>query len=181
MRAIVMLFLLIAAPCFAEDPLESLNTVEDTLNTMKQSLSAQPLEHGDSKAVRTAFRVAEASEAISAEQELNFVSNEALGVRGWVKAKPCSEEVAFSKPKTGPESCAEAAEDVAAPETFYWKSRAALPADWKGGVLVVAQDKGDGGEWYVAQITDASQAAAGKITLSAPIEAHLKTLRVVEE
>ena len=42
MRAIVMLMLLaIAVPCYAEDPLESLNSVEDTLRAMEMSLESQ--------------------------------------------------------------------------------------------------------------------------------------------
>lgn len=43
MRAIAMLlFLSMAGTCFAEDPLETLNTVEDTISAMSQTLRRGP-------------------------------------------------------------------------------------------------------------------------------------------
>jgi hypothetical protein len=51
MRTISMLtLLLIAVPCFADDPLETLNTVEDTLSTMTQVLKTQAAEEAQSRA-----------------------------------------------------------------------------------------------------------------------------------
>ena len=51
MRTIVVLiFMSIAGPCFAEDPLETLNTVEDTLSTMQQTLKTRIAEETKSRA-----------------------------------------------------------------------------------------------------------------------------------
>lgn len=46
---LVLLFLSIAGTSFAEDPLESLNTVEDTVSTMQHTLKLQS-GHADSAA-----------------------------------------------------------------------------------------------------------------------------------
>jgi hypothetical protein len=48
MRAIVMVLLVIGVVgrCFAEDPLESLNTVEDTVSTMQNALKEQGNQSG---------------------------------------------------------------------------------------------------------------------------------------
>ncbi|HJV36690.1 hypothetical protein [Geomonas sp.] len=52
MRAIVMVLLVVGVVgrCFAEDPLESLNTVEDTISTMQNVLKEQGNQMGEGKA-----------------------------------------------------------------------------------------------------------------------------------
>ena len=182
MRNVMMLlFLLIAGTCFAEDPLETLNTVEDTLSTMEQSRNARAAELGDSSAARSRPGVDAVRAGIDYGEELYFVSDEPLGERGWVKVIPCTEESIFSQAAQDTESCATSAVKPAAPEGHFWKSRAAVASDLRAGLLIVAEDKSNNGGWFLAKITDLSELGLGRVAISAPFKAQLKNLRVVEE
>lgn len=84
MRTIVMLmFLSIAGTCFAEDPLETLNSIEDTLSTMEHALNAQAAEQGEVSGTGTDA----AGQARSFNRERYFVSDEPLGVSAPVTAQ----------------------------------------------------------------------------------------------
>jgi hypothetical protein len=159
MRAVVMLlFLSLAGTCFADDPLESLNTVADTLSTMEQTLHAQAANR----------------------QEIYFLSDEPLGALGWVKVRPCNPGEASlpATPEAG--SCGAAAETPSG-ATRLWKSRAATVEQLRPGAMVIARDSTDERSWYLARITDISQLASGSVAVSAPIRAALKDLRMVGE
>jgi len=70
MRAIVMLMVLaIAVTCYAEDPLESLNSVEDTLRAMEKSLESQAWNGDD----------ATSAESGSLRKELDPLTDESPG------------------------------------------------------------------------------------------------------
>lgn len=70
MRAIVMLMVLsIAVTCYAEDPLESLNSVEDTLRAMEKSLESQAWNGDD----------ATNAESSSLRKELEPLTDESSG------------------------------------------------------------------------------------------------------
>ena len=80
MRTVVMLIcLLVAGTCHAEDPLETLNTVEDTLSTMERTLhnlADRRVEEGAGTGSVLAGQSARQEELT--DQELYFVSDEPL-------------------------------------------------------------------------------------------------------
>jgi len=89
MRAIAMLlFLLLAGTCYADEPLETLNTVEDTLTTMEKTLDAQAWDDGDDGVASSLDGVDAASEGHALESELSLYpancapSTEASGTGG---------------------------------------------------------------------------------------------------
>jgi hypothetical protein len=175
MRTILMLILLfVAGTCFAEDPLETLNSVEDTLSTMEHTLNTQP-DRGGSRAV-TDF-----TDELSFEQELYFISEEPLGAPGWVRVKPCNPEGANADAYPASASCASPSDDTPPRFSRLWKSRAALPADLRPGVVVIAYEKERETGWFLAKVTDVSALGSGYVAVSAPFKARLKSLRVVEE
>lgn len=157
MRIAAMLMVLsIAGTCYADDPLETLNSVEDTVTTMQHTLKAQAKEHRET------------------DGSLYFLSREPLGARGWVAVKPCGEEAAAD----AEESCTALAGQGATGGERFWKSRLAAPADLKPGAIVLAQDKG---AWVVTRITDLSELDSGYVGTAAPFRTLAKGLRVVEE
>jgi hypothetical protein len=161
MRAIVMLVLLfVAGTCYAEDPLETLNTVEDTLTTMEHTLKA---------------RTAEQTEPVY------FVSDESLGPRGWVSARQCSEDEAGSTIPRRPDSCVSQADERESSGTHFWKSRVALPSDLRPGVLVVALDAEKEGGWVITKVVNVAELEKGFVEITAPFKATLCNLRLVEE
>jgi hypothetical protein len=161
MRAIVMLVLLfVAGTCYAEDPLETLNTVEETLTTMEHTLKARAAEQAD---------------------PVYFVSDESLGARGWVNARQCSEDGAVSTVPPPPDSCVSQSEERETSGSHFWKSRVALPSDLRPGVVVVAHnDRMDGG-WVIAKVTNVAELERGYVEISAPFKGKVGKLRVVEE
>lgn len=177
MRAfILLLFLAITVPCHAEDPLESLNTIEDTLHTMERTLK---LRAGQKEDLASATPWA-ASERLPLDDRLFFVSDEAIGTDGWVAVSPCTEEIAVSQAITDGQSCVAQPDGSVAMGHHYWKSRPAAPEDLRVGAFVVARDQDGEGGWYVARITDLSGLQAGSVSVSAPVRAAVKGLRVVE-
>lgn len=161
MRAIVMLVLLfVAGTCYAEDPLETLNTVEDTLTTMEHTLKN---------------RTAEQSETVY------FVSDESLGSRDWVSARQCSEEGAVSTVAPRPDSCVSQADEREGSGSHFWKSRVALASDLRPGVIVVALDTKKEGGWVIARVVNVAELEKGLVEISAPFKATVGNLRVVEE
>lgn len=177
MRTILMLiFILFAGPCHAEDPLETLNTIEDTLSTMAHTLNAQAAHQGESAEERElAGSGGERGEL--AGREIYFVSNEPLGERDWVAVRPCPGGIGAAGIARAPESCAEVAGDAGG---YFWKSRAALAADLKPGVLVVARQTKEGA-WFVGRVTDVSQLHSGYVEAAAPFKVPVQGLRVIEE
>lgn len=171
MRVIVLLVsILFAGTCFAEDPLETLNTVEDTLSAMQQKLNAQATDLNDSRA---------ASDGITISMGRYFISDEPLGTRGWIKVRPCAEAaISHAAPDRG--NCVASTRQSGA-GSHFWKSRAAVAADLRPGRIVVARDQARDGAWFLAKITDISEVASGYVAVSAPLRAQLKSLRVVEE
>lgn len=181
LTVVMLIFLSIAGICFAEDPLETLNTVEDALSSMEESLNERAAELGSSKVARSMTGVDAVKEGISSEPEAYFISDELLGERGWVKVRPCTEESIISQGAPDTDSCAPPAAGPATPGGHLWKSRAAVASDLRAGVLVVARDKSRSGGWFLAKVTDVSELHNGRIAVSAPFKAELKNLRVVEE
>ncbi|HBG05660.1 MAG: hypothetical protein A2075_22575 [Geobacteraceae bacterium GWC2_58_44] len=181
MRAIVMLiFLSIAGTCYAEDPLEMLNTVEDTLSTMERTLEAQAWDPGASNAFRRVPDAAAMEETLW-EEEMYFVSEEPVGAVGWIRVRPCDLETAVSLLAPNPASCAPPDQEESSGASRLWRSRAALPADLQPGVLIVAQDNASNGAWFLAKITDVSDLESGYLAITAPFRAQVKGLRVIEE
>jgi len=80
MRTIVMLtFLLIAGTCHASDPLESLNTFEDTLSAMALSLHAEA--NGPDESVADSSGTGSSAESLKGEpqgRELDSLSAEPI-------------------------------------------------------------------------------------------------------
>ena len=73
----MMVFMLIAGPCFAEEPLETLNTVEDTVISMEVALHAHAAEQDER---RDAERVSGTDATGQASQhQSRFVSDEPRG------------------------------------------------------------------------------------------------------
>ena len=177
MRTIlILIFILIAGPCHAEDPLETLNTVEDTLSTMAHTLNAQAAQQGESAEERElAGSGGERGELTG--REIYFVSNEPLGERDWVAVRPCPGGIGAAGIARAPESCAEMAGDAGG---YFWKSRAALTADLKSGVLVVARQTKEGA-WFVGRVTDVSQLHSGYVEAAAPFKVPVQGLRIIEE
>ena len=163
MRTIVMLTcLLIAGTCHAEDPLETLNTVEDTVSTMERTLQS----HADRRV----------ESGILPDQELYFVSDEPLGARGWVLVRPCPRESRPNQVPTGAESCAEVTGDRGG---YFWPSSEASAAELKPGVAVIAHLAKEG-TWFLARVTDVSELSGGFVSVSAPFKVPVKGLRIVE-
>lgn len=156
MRAIaLLLFLSVAATCYAEDPLESLNTVEDTLTTMEQTLKARAAEQGD---------------------VVYFVAKEPLGSRGWVTARMCNEdgENGEADPSCRPEPRPQE-------RNLVWKSRTAHPSELRPGAVVIAHDARKEGSWVVARVVDVAEVENGYVAISAGFKAKVRSLRIVEE
>jgi len=177
MRAIAMfLFLSISAPCYAEDPLETLNTVEDTLSIMELTLKVR----AESESNRVFARAGDASEALPLHGELYFVSDEPLEGSEWVSVRPCTEEVALAQAASDAQSCVWQADGSVALGTHFWKSRLAAPEDLRVGVVVVAQDQSAEWGWFVARVTDVSEVGRGYLATSAPFRTPVKGVRVAE-
>lgn len=177
MRAFAMfLFLAIAVPCHAEDPLETLNTIEDTLSTMEQTLKMRA-GHAGSAASATSWGV---SERLPLDDRLYFVSDEAVGANNWVAVTPCTEEFAASQGSGDALSCVAQPDGTVAMGPYFWKSRPAAVEDLQVGATVVVRDQSGDGGWVLATITDISQIESGFVATSAPFRAPLAGLRVVE-
>ena len=99
---IMLLFLSFAGTCFAEDPLESLNTVEDALNTMQKFLNAQAAQPGSGKAARSLPGAGAAGEQRFLEDAIYFVGEKPLEAHGWVRVLPCREQGALSRTEPYP-------------------------------------------------------------------------------
>ena len=188
MRAIVMLtFLSFAGTCYAQDPLETLNPVQDTLSTMEQTLKAQTLKaqgthQGLNKSSLFRPSVDGASKhEITAQQEVYFGSETPLGDDNWIRVSPCAGESTVSMLALDSRNCGLPGSGASGKGIYLWKSRAALPADLRPGVLVVAQDEVNDEGWFLAKVTDISELSRGHIAISAPFRAQLKHVRIVEE
>lgn len=172
MRAFVVLLLFaIAVPCYAEDPLESLNTIEDTLSTMERTLKLR----GGRGEVSVA-----ALERLPLDDRLFFVSDEALGDRGWVAVRPCTEEVAAAQAAAGEQSCVAQPDGSVAMGGHYWKSRPAAADELRLGMFVVARDESVEWGWFVTRITGLSDLESGFVSVAAPFRVAVKGLRIVE-
>lgn len=180
MRAIAMfLFLAIAVPCHAEDPLETLNTIEDTLNTMERALKMRA-GHAGSAGSAASATAGEMSERLPLDDRLYFVSDEAVGADNWVAVTPCTEEFAASQGSGDARSCVAQPDGTVAMGPYFWKSRPAAAEDLQVGATVVVRDQSGDGGWVLATITDISQIESGFVATSAPFRAPLAGLRVVE-
>lgn len=106
MRAVVMLmFLSVAVPCYAEDPLEGLNTIEETLTLMEKSLEAQAWDGGDGE-VASGPRGGDAAAAgTPLQQELDSGSEEPSGVDGAALVKSSGPGDMVLLPEPGFENC----------------------------------------------------------------------------
>ncbi|ACH40103.1 hypothetical protein Gbem_3101 [Citrifermentans bemidjiense Bem] len=175
MRALVMfLFIAITVPCHAEDPLESLNTVEDTMRTMQRTLRVRE----ENRSVEAALAEA-AMQRLPEDDHLYFVADEEIGSNGWLGVRPCTEELAATGESEASQSCVRQPDGTVVMGSHYWKSRAASAVDLRPGALVVIRDEsGDG--WILARITDLAALPKGEVGVSAPFTAALKGLRVVE-
>lgn len=171
---VMLIFIAIAVPCHAEDPLESLNTVEDTLSTMQRTLRVRE----ENRSVEAAL--AEASmQRLPEDDHLYFVADEEIGSNGWLGVRPCTEELAATGEPETSQSCVRQSDGTVVMGSHYWKSRPASAADLRPGALVVIRDEsGDG--WILARITDLAALGKGEVGVSAPFAAALKGLRVVE-
>lgn len=188
MRAIVMLiFFSFAGTCYAQDPLETLNPVQDTLSTMEQNLKTQTLKaQGTRQGANKAFPFrpsvdGAARQGITAQQEVYFGSDAPLGDDSWIRVSPCAGESIVSMMAPDSKNCSLPGSGASVKGIYLWKSRAALPADLRPGVLVVAQDEVNEEGWFLAKITDVSELSRGHIAISAPFRAQLKHVRIVEE
>lgn len=171
MRAVaIFAFLVIAVPCHAEDPLESLNSVKDTIATMEQTLKQRS---GPGNALSAVV----ASERLPVDDRLYFTSDEALDGNDWVVARPCTEEVARSRSEN--QSCVGQNDGTVSMSGHVWKSRPATAADIEIGAVVVVQDVSGGG-WYLTRVTDISEKRNGYVATAVPYRAPVKGLRVVE-
>lgn len=175
MRVLVMfLFIAIAVPCRAEDPLESLNTVADTLSTMERTLKVQE----ENRTVEAALAEA-AMLRLPEDDHLYFVADEELGSNGWLGVRPCTEEVALPDEPDAPRSCVRQPDGTVVMGSHYWKSHPTSAGDLRPGALVVVRDQsGDG--WILARVTDLASVEKGEVGVSAPFTAKLKGLRLVE-
>ena len=175
MRVLVMLlFIAIAVPCRAEDPLESLNTIEETLSTMERTLRVQE----ENRSVEAALAEA-AMQRLPADDHLYFVADEEIGSNGWLGVRPCTEEVALPDEPDAPQSCVRQSDGTVVMGSHYWKSRPASAGDLRPGAMVVVRDQ-NGEGWILARITDLTAVGKGEVGVSAPFTASLKGLRVVE-
>lgn len=172
MRALVIpLFIAIAAPCYAEDPLETLNTVEDTVNTMQRALKTRA-EQGIAGSDAP-------GETLPHDDRLYFTSEEEIGAGGYVAVRPCTEEIARAQGTSDAQSCVWQPDGSVALGNHFWKSRPAHSQDLRVGALVVARvPHGDEG-WVLARVTGLST-PGNEVEISAPFRAPLKGLRIVE-
>uniref|UniRef100_C6E349 SH3 domain-containing protein n=1 Tax=Geobacter sp. (strain M21) TaxID=443144 RepID=C6E349_GEOSM len=175
MRVLVMfLFIAITVPCHAEDPLESLNTVEDTLSTMQRALRVREENRNVGAALAEA-----AMQRLPEDDHLYFVADEEIGSNGWLGVRPCTEELAANGEPETSQSCVRQSDGSVVMGSHYWKSRSASAADLRPGALVVIRDEsGDG--WFLSRITDLAALGKGEVGVSAPFTAALKGLRLVE-
>jgi hypothetical protein len=172
MRLIVMLILLsITATCYAADPLESLNPVEDTLAAMEQTLDALAWDYQDDDALNTDRFV----------EDIYFVSYDSVAPGGWTKAWPCTLESAASFLIPDFIDCKQPEGESGAGKSRLWKSRLPLSMDLQPGVLVFAQDLDNGGGWFLTKITAVSDVVNGYVEVAAPFRAQVKGLMVAEE
>ena len=177
MRAFVMfLFLAIVVPCHAEDPLETLNTIEDTLNTMEQALKLRAGHAGSAASASEG----EMGQRLPLDDRLYFVSDEAVGASNWVAVRPCTEELAASQGPGDARSCVAQPDGTVVLGPYFWKSRPAAVEDLQVGATVVVRDQSGDGGWVLATITDVSHIESGFVATSAPFRAPLAGLRVVE-
>ena len=171
MRAIVLLMLiLVAGNCYAEDPLESLNSIQDTVAAMEQTLDAQAWDPEAGKDSADAF-----------VEDVYFVSYDPLVPTGWVKAWPCTLETAVSFAMPGFIDCKPPEGEDEPGRSRLWRSRQPISLDLQPGVLVLAQDLDNGGAWFLTKITGVSDLANGYVEVAAPFRAQVKGLRVVDE
>lgn len=113
MRAIVMLMVLsIAVPCYADDPLETLNTVDDTLRIMERSLEAQAWRGADDKGVAVIAGKDAGRKGSSLDRELVPAADEAVGAEGSALAKPTGAGDMVLVPGPDPDNCALSVEDA---------------------------------------------------------------------
>ena len=177
MRAFVMfLFLAIAVPCHAEDPLETLNTIEDTLNSMEQALKLRAGHAGSAASASEG----EMGQRLPLDDRLYFVSDEAVSPNNWVAVRPCTEELAASQGSGDARSCVAQPDGTVVLGPYFWKSRPAAAEDLRVGATVILRDHSGDGGWVLATITDVSHIASGFVATSAPFRAPLAGLRVVE-
>lgn len=176
MRLFAMLLLVaVAVPCHAEDPLETLNTIQDTVKTMQQALK----QHRETKGASMVLAAGSATERLPGDDWLYFTSEEDLGTKPLLPVRPCTEEVALARAGSDAQSCVGQADGTVAMGGHFWKSRPANLEDLRVGALVVIQDKAGDGEWFLARVAQ-SGASGGFVATSAPFRAPLKGLRVVE-
>lgn len=177
MRAFVMFIsLALAVPCYAEDPLESLNTVEDTLSTMEQTLKLR----GEGKGSGSHPGGRSATERLPQDDQLVFVSDQPLGTDEWMPVRPCTEEVALARVATDAEGCVWQPDGTVDLGGNFWRSRPAARHDLRVGVFVVGLDEAPDGAWFLARVTDICALDSGYVATSAPFRTPLKGLRVVE-
>jgi hypothetical protein len=175
MRTILMAMLMVclAGRCFADDPLETLNTVEDTVSTMEHVLKEQGQLPREGKLSSAAGLPAATS------AELYFVSDGALGNRQWIMVKPCSRGAHVTASSQFFANCG--IEDGLASSSRLWKGRAATAGDLKPGLVVAVRQEGAQDRWFIAKVTDLSELQSGYVGVSAPFKAHLDTVKVIEE
>lgn len=173
MRKLVFLLILaFAIPCRAEDPLETLNTVEDTLKTMEQVLKMR----STNRQLMASAASGGAIEKLPQDERLYFVADEPLGDDDWVPVRPCTEDVAMMQGDA--DSCVGQADGYVALGANYWKSRPATSGDLRVGALVVARDQG--GAWFVTRITSTASLYGGFVSVTAPFQVSVRGLRIVE-
>lgn len=171
MRAIVLLTLILfAGICHAEDPLESLNSIQDTVAAMEQTLDAQAWDPEAGNDRVDAFI-----------EDVYFVSYEPLAPTGWVKAWPCTLESAVSFIAPDFIDCKPPEGEDESGRSRLWRSRQPISLDLQPGVLVLAQDLDNGGAWFLTKITGVYDITNGYVEVAAPFRAQVKGLRVVEE
>jgi hypothetical protein len=159
MRVIVFLLLVfISGTCFADDPLETLNTVEDTVTTMQHALRSRPAPEAEAPV-------------------LYFVSTSDIAASDWVAATPCPGGAA----QTGDPAQICLPEGGSGNGCRLWKSTAATLSELRPGMMVLAQDAEKNGAWVAAKVTDLSEVGSGYVGITAPFKAQLKGLRVVVE
>lgn len=176
---IMLLFLSCAATCFADDPLESLNTVEDAMSTMERFFSTRAARQGNGNTVGGRSGNA-AKQQRTPGKIIYFVGDQPLDAHDWVRVTPCTEEGALSQGAPYPQSCVPPTGQTRRRGSYFWKTREVSPADLQPGVVVVARDKATDGAWYLARITDVSAAASGYLSVSAPCRVQIDSVRVVD-
>ena len=178
--AVMLMFLFTAATCYADDPLETLNTVQDTVSTMEQALKARSAEHAPST-VASADGGHGADSCALADRKMYFISDQTFGENNWVRVRICSGPEAATSAKEDVAPCGGAEGKPAVSNRYIWKTRLALASDLQRGVTVIVPDKAGTGDWYLAKIADVSEIESGYVAVTAPVKAQLKSLRVVED